>query len=216
MVSEAPRKLTQSGRPLGPRALKTRQRLLDVTEQLLAARSVLDISVVDIARTAETSPATFYHYFKDVEEAVLHLAEQAAGEMPALLELIDGEWRGEAGLETARRLVHGFMDHWRAHHAVLLVRNLAADKGDRRFQRIRREALGPLLDRLAARIDEAQDAGRVSPATHPQAAAAALASILESVSAHARELERREVGRDELVETSARILHQVITGEGAT
>jgi AcrR family transcriptional regulator len=209
------KQVAQKGRPLGPRALKTRQRLLDATAQLLTQRSVLDISVVEIARTAETSPATFYHYFKDVEEAVLRLAEQAAEEMPALLELIDADWRGAAGLEVARTVVNAFMDHWSAHHAVLLVRNLSADKGDRRFQKVRRDALAPVLDHLAARISEARDAGRVSRETHPYAAAAALASILESISAHARELERRDVSRDQLVETCARVLHQVITGEGA-
>ncbi len=208
------RRVAQTGRALGPRALRTRQRLLDATEQLLVERGVLDLSVVDIARTADTSPATFYHYFKDVEEAALHLAEQAAREMPALIELIDGSWDGAAGLDTARRVVNAFVDHWSAHHAVLLIRNLSADKGDRRFQRVRRDSLSPVLDRLAARIAEAQTAGRVSAALHPFAAAAALASMLESISAHTRELEQREVGREQLVETCARVIHQVMTGEG--
>ena len=61
----------------------------------------------------------------------------------------------------------------------------------------------------------AQEAGRVSPQMHPYAAAAALASILESISAHAHELEQRDVTRDELVETCARVLYQVITGRSA-
>jgi AcrR family transcriptional regulator len=217
MTSETAKKqVAQTGRPLGPRAMKTRQRLLDATEQLLVERGVLDISVVDIARTADTSPATFYHYFKDVEEAALELAQQAAGEMPALLDLIDGPWEGDAGLETARKVVNAFMDHWSAHHAVLLVRNLSADKGDRRFQRVRRETLSPVLDRLAARVSEAQRDGRVSEDSHPFAAAAALASMLESISAHTRELEQRDVGRAQLVETCARVLHQVVTGRTAS
>jgi len=209
------KQVAQTGRPLGPRALKTRQRLLDATAQLLVERSVLDISVIEIARKAETSPATFYHYFKDVDEAALMLAEQAADEMPGLLELIDRNWSGSEGLETARRVVNAFMEHWSAHHAVLLVRNLSADKGDRRFQAVRRAALAPVLEHLAARIGEAQRAGRVAPEIHPYAAAAALASILESISAHARELARRDVTREKLVETCARVLHQVITGGGA-
>ena len=208
-------KVAQTGRPLGPRALRTRQRLLDATAQLLVERSVLDIAVVEIARKAETSPATFYHYFRDVDDAVLALAEQAALEMPALVDLIDANWRGREGLETSRAVVRAFMAHWNAHHAVLLVRNLSAEKGDRRFQQVRRKALAPILDHLAARISEAQDAGRVSADTHPYAASAALASILESISAHARELQRRDVTREQLVETCARILHQVITGRAA-
>jgi AcrR family transcriptional regulator len=216
MASDTPgRQVAQTSRTLGPRALKTRQRLLDATAQLLVERSVLDISVVEIARTADTSPATFYHYFKDVEEAALQLAEQAAGEMPSLVEAIDGDWEGAPGLETARTVVRAFMDHWDAHHAVLLLRNLSADKGDRRFGRIRRDALSPILERLAERIAEGQAAGRVASQMHPFAAAAALASVLESISAHARELERRDVTREQLVETCARILHQVITGAGA-
>lgn len=209
------KRAAQTGRLLGPRALKTRQRLLDATAQLLAERSVLDIAVAEIARKAETSPATFYHYFKDVDEAALALAEQVAEEMPALVGLIDAPWRGAAGLETARRLVTAFMQHWRAHHAVLLIRNLSADKGDKRFQKVRRDALAPVLDHLAARISESQAAGRVSGESHPYAAAAALASILESISAHAVELQRNDVTHDELVETCARILHQVITGGSA-
>ena len=129
--------LDQSGRELGPRALQTRQRLLEATAVLLAQQSVRDLSVVDIARKAGTSPATFYQYFKDVTEATLRLAEQAADEMPAVVELIPGPREGEVGLERARALVDAFVRHWDAHRAVLLVRNLAADEGDRRFLRVR-------------------------------------------------------------------------------
>ena len=51
------RTLDQSGRALGPRALGTRQRLLDATARRREEKSVRDISVVDIARKANTSPA---------------------------------------------------------------------------------------------------------------------------------------------------------------
>ena len=208
----ASRDLAQTGRKLGPRALRTRQRLLEATAELLRDRSVLDISVVEIARKVETSPATFYHYFKDVEEAALFLAEQAAEEMPEVLSRLDGGWRGQKGLESARELVDAFMDHWDAHHAVLLVRNLSADKGDRRFQRVRRMALEPLLDHLAEHISQAQESGRVSPDLHPYAAAAAMGSVLERLSAHQRELGNRGIRREEVAETCARELFQVVTG----
>jgi len=208
--------VAQTGRKLGPRALRTRQRLLDAAAELLKERSVLDISVVEIARKAETSPGTFYHYFKDVEEAALRLAEQAADEMPAVLDLIDGSWRGQAGLDRAREIVNAFIEHWDAHHAVLLLRNLSADKGDVRFQRVRRAAIAPVLDRLAARIREAQEAGRVSPAIHSYLASAAMAAILESLGAHYRELRHFEASREELVETCARILYQTVTGRSAS
>ncbi len=205
----------QGGRVLGPRALQTRQRLLEAATALLAESSVRDIKVVDIARKVGTSPATFYQYFKDVEEAALCLARQAAEEMPAVVERIDGPWRGHKGLDNARAIVDTFVRHWDDHRAVLLLRNLAADEGDRRFQRVRREALTPVLERLAARIEESQRAGRIAHELSPYAAAAALAAILERLAAYHKELEYFGVTRAELVETCARILFQTVTGRSS-
>ena len=206
MANANKKTVDQSGRALGPRALSTRQRLLDATAELLEERSVRDVSVVEIARKANTSPATFYQYFKDVSEATLRLAERAAAEVPSVVEMIDGSWRGQKGLETARDIVEAFVRHWDAYRPVLLVRNLAADEGDRRFQKVRREALRPVLDGLAARIEESQ------ADLHPYAAAAALASILERLAAYHKELEPLGITRDDLVETCARILFQTVTG----
>ena len=205
----------QSGRTLGPRALETRQRLLDATVQLLDESSVRDISVVEIARKANTSPATFYQYFKDVGEATLRLAEHAVEEMPALIELIDASWRGQKGLDTARAIVRAFFDHWDAHRSVLLVRNLAADEGDRRFMQIRRRALSPVIEHIAKRISENQAQGRIAPEVHPAAAAAAMAAILERLAAYHREIEFFGAGREELIESCARIVYQTVTGRGA-
>ena len=202
----------QSGRALGPRALHTRQRLLEATVELLGQQSVRDLAVVEIARRAGTSPATFYQYFKDVGDATLRLAEQAAEEMPAVIELIDGPWDGDAGLATARAIADAFVSHWDAYRAVLLVRNLAADEGDRRFQKVRREALRPLLEHLARRIEASQEEGRIAREIHPYAGAAALGAILERLAAYHKELEVFGVTRGDLVETCARILHQTVTG----
>jgi AcrR family transcriptional regulator len=206
------RPVDQSGRTLGPRALRTRRRLLDATASLLGERSVRDISVVEIARSAGTSPATFYQYFEDVPEAALRLAEEAAGEMPALVAIIDGPWNGKQGLDTARALVDAFIRHWDAHKAVLRLRNLAAEEGDRRFQRVRRAALTPVLEHLARQVEGFQRAGKVSREVHPYAAAAALASILERLAAYHTELEYFGATREHLVETCARILLQSVTG----
>jgi hypothetical protein len=136
--------------------------------------------------------------------------------MPALLEIIDGSWRGRHGLDRARALVSAFIEHWDDHHAVLLMRNLAADNGDPRFQKVRRRALKPLLDHLAEVISQARDAGHISPSIHPHVAAAALAAILERLSAHYRELQTFQATRDELVETCARMVYQTITGRSAS
>ena len=66
------------GRVPGRRGRATRQRLLEQTADMLTAGSYRDLKVVDIARGAGTSPATFYQYFADVEAAILVLAEDLA------------------------------------------------------------------------------------------------------------------------------------------
>jgi len=202
----------QSGRPLGPRALSTRRRLLDATVALLDSSSVRDISVVEIARHAGTSPATFYQYFKDVGEATLRLAEEAADEVPAVVELIDGSWRGQKGMETSRAITDAFIRHWDGYRAVLLVRNLAADEGERSFQKVRRRALRPVLDSLARKIEECQPDAVAAGDVHAYAAAAALAALLERLAAYHKELEPIGVTREALVENCARIMYQTVTG----
>lgn len=56
------------GRVIGARAQATRRKLLDATAKLLTEQGILDLRVVDISREIGTSPATFYHYFNDVDE----------------------------------------------------------------------------------------------------------------------------------------------------
>lgn len=168
--------------------------------------------MVEIAREVGTSPATFYQYFRDVEDAVLALAAAASAEMPAIVSLIDCDWQGSGGLAQARRLVDAFILHWDAHQAVLRIRNLASDEGDARFLRVRSEAMKPVLDGLARQVAHFQKAGAIHADVHPHAAAAAMASILERLAAYHAELESIGVTRAELVETSARILHGTVTG----
>lgn len=212
MSLEAATLVDLSGRELGPRARSTRQKLLESTARQLEQQSLRELRVVDIARAVGTSPATFYQYFRDAEDAVLALAVQVTAEVPAILALIDGEWVGAAGLARARRIVDAFIQHWDRHQAVLRVRNLASDEGDVRFMRVRSEAMTPILEGLARQVERFQRAGSLHRDLNPHAAAAAMASILERLAAYHRELEGLGVTRHELVETSARILHRTVTG----
>ena len=68
------------GRVPGRRGLATRARLLEQTRELLYTTSYRDLKVVDIARGAGTSPATFYQYFPDAESALWALADELVGE----------------------------------------------------------------------------------------------------------------------------------------
>jgi AcrR family transcriptional regulator len=202
------------GRALGKRGALTRRRLLDATARLLESHGVRDLRVVDIARAVGTSPATFYQYFRDVEEAVLVVAEEVGEDIAPLGELLARPWDGADGLESARELVEEFMAYWDGHRAVLRTRNLAAQEGDRRFRDVRNESLRPLREGLAGKVEESQRAGRVGPEIAPMAAAAALAAMIERMAAFHADLEPYGVTRAALVETTARIIFQTVNGAG--
>jgi AcrR family transcriptional regulator len=211
--TKSDRLLDQNGRPLGRRAVDTRRRLLDATEALLGERSLRELRVIDIARRVETSPATFYQYFKDVKDVVLCLAQEATDEMPAVVDLICGSWEGDAGLDRARQIVTAFIRYWDAHFSILRVRNQSSDEGDPAFARVRSQAMTPVLEALASTIEAHQRGGMVHDDVSPHAAAAAMAAILERLAAYHRELELVGVTREDLVATSARILYATITGQ---
>lgn len=200
-----------SGRPLGQRAIKKRRQLMEATVDLLKQRSLRDLRVVDIARAVGTSPATFYQYFKDVEDVVLQLAEEATAKMPSLMVMFEGDWQGEAGLDKARKVMDAFIRYWDEHGAVLKVRNIAADEGDVRFLAIRSRATTPLLSAMEKIMD--QRAGKRGNAKfRALAAAVAMGAILDRLSAYHRELESIGLSREDIVETSAYILHQTLSG----
>ena len=195
------------GRALGKRGAATRARLLDATGQLLESNGLRDLRVVDIAREVGTSPATFYQYFRDVEEAVLALAEAVGEQATPLVELLEPRWSGEAGLERARQLVDGFLRYWDDHRAVLRTRNLAAQEGDQRFRDVRNASLRPITEGLSRKVAENQVKGLA-----PYAAAAALVAMMERMAAFHGDLEAYGATRADVVETTARIVFQTVTG----
>jgi len=203
-----------SGRPLGQRALKKRRQLMDATADLLKKHTLRELRVVDIARAVGTSPATFYQYFKDVEDVVLQLAEEATAKMPGLMLMLEGEWEGDEGLEKSRKIVNAFIQYWDEHGAVLRVRNVAADEGDTRFLAMRSQAMTPLLSAMTQKM-EARQKNLKRPVNEksmkPLAAAVAMGAILDRLSAYRKELESLGLSREDIVETSARILHQTLS-----
>ena len=116
---------TVDGRVAGRRGQATRQKLLDCLGEMLSTSPYRDVKVIDVARMAGTSPATFYQYFPDVEGAVLELAEEMAKEGAGLTDLVAGRsWVGKSGAAAAEELVDGFLAFWRKHDAILRVVDL--------------------------------------------------------------------------------------------
>ena len=213
MSADAESIVAIDGRRLGRRAQATRRRLLDATAELLTLKGVLDLTVVEIARQVGTSPASFYQYFQNVEEAVLALSEEVGEELAALVGFVEQSWSGRRGFDACRDLVRGFIEYWDHNRAVLRIRDLAAQEGDERFREVRNQSLSMITDRLTDKIAEAQRGGRVAAEVTPYAAASAMVAMMGRMAAYHRTLE--PMGRftsDDMVETVARIVYQTVTG----
>jgi AcrR family transcriptional regulator len=203
------------GRVPGRRGRATRHRLLSQTAEMLKTTSYRDLKVVDIARAAGTSPATFYQYFPEVESAILVLAEEMAHEGSALLSGLvrDGTWRGKAAYTSAVELVGGIVEFWELHRAVLRVVDLATDEGDPRFQQIRVRLLNELTNAFAEVVEQATKAGRHPADLDPMATAGVLVSMLAHVAAHRYGFEFWGIRTDDLERSMARIIYSTLTGQ---
>ncbi|MFF1722677.1 TetR family transcriptional regulator [Streptomyces sviceus] len=208
---------TVDGRVAGRRGQATRQKLLDCLSEMLSSSPYRDVKVIDVARKAGTSPATFYQYFPDVEGAVLEVAEQMATEGGQLTQLLDGRsWVGKAGWQTAQELVDGFLEFWRKNDAILRVVDLGAAEGDKRFYKIRMKILNSVNNSLADAVAELQSKGRVDKDVNPAAVAGSLVAMLAAVASHQKGFQSWGVKQAELKPNLALLVHLGVTGKKPT
>ena len=206
------------GRVIGERAIRTRRRILDATSALLREQGALDLKVIDVAREVGTSPATFYQYFGDVEEAILALATELVDEVEPISAQLEMDWSaddadGESGLENARRFVSAYMVFWDEHAPVLRIMLLRADERDEPFRELRREYNRPFMVHMAAKVRAAQAAGRITPSLDAEATAGAMLAALDRLPNYREMFEKRGTTREAMIETMARLLLSSLTGE---
>ncbi|MCZ7414818.1 MULTISPECIES: TetR family transcriptional regulator [unclassified Streptomyces] len=205
---------TVDGRVAGRRGQATRLKLLDCLSDMLSSSPYRDVKVIDVARKAGTSPATFYQYFPDVEGAVLELADSTAkegsGELNALV--ADRSWTGKAGAQTAEDLVDGFLTFWRRNEAILRVIDLAAAEGDKRFTRLRTKLLTSVVGSLTESIKEQQARKRVDPDVSAAALAGSLVTMMTGVAGHQKSFSTWGARQADLKPGLTLLVHLGVTG----
>jgi AcrR family transcriptional regulator len=208
---------TVDGRVAGRRGQATRQKLLECLGDMLSSSPYRDVKVIDVARKAGTSPATFYQYFPDVEGAVLEIAEQMATEGAGLTQLLEGRsWVGKAGWQTSQELVDGFLEFWRKNDAILRVVDLGAAEGDKRFYKIRMKILNSVNNSLTDTVKELQAKGKVDKDVSPAAMAGSLVAMLAAVASHQKGFQTWGVKQAELKPNLALLVHLGVTGKKPT
>ncbi|GHH68905.1 TetR family transcriptional regulator [Streptomyces sulfonofaciens] len=186
---------------------------MDCLGEMLRTSPYRDVKVIDVARKAGTSPATFYQYFPDVEGAVLEIAQQLAAEGAGLTDLVAGRsWAGKSGWQTAQELVDGFLDFWRRNDAILRVIDLGAAEGDKRFARIRMRILNSIFNSLVESVKDLQARGRVDRDVSAPAVAGSLVTMLAAVASHQKNLQGWGVKQAEIKPNLALLVHLGVTG----
>lgn len=206
--------LAADGRVIGSRALATRRKLLDATAKLLKEQGILELRVVDITREVGSSPATFYQYFNDADAAILALAEEATEDEKPLVDFLRPAWTKKDGLERAGAFVDAYMAYWDSHAAVLRVRNLKAEEGEKRFRAVRTEANLLIMDALQGMIRDGVASGRLPQSLDPLATSAALVAMIERLLAFQSEMAKRGASRQQIRDTLATLLSQTLTSRG--
>ncbi len=202
------------GRVPGRRGMATRERLLEHTSALLATTTYRDLKVVDIAREAGVSPATFYQYFPDAESAVLALADRLIGEGGERLTrpFRNATWEGRSAYETCEDLAAAFLEFWAEHSSLMAVIDLAALEGDQRFRDSRTHLLSKFTLLAEQVISDQQQLGFAPADLNPMATAVVLVSMLAHVAAHQYGIGGAGVRTDDLRVAMARQIYTGVTG----
>jgi AcrR family transcriptional regulator len=205
---------TVDGRVAGRRGQATRQKLLDCLREMLATSPYRDVKVIDVARMAGTSPATFYQYFPDVEGAVLEIADEMAKDGAGLKDLVaEKSWVGKAGYQTAEELVDGFLSFWRDNEAILRVVTLGAAEGDKRFFKIRMKILNAVTNSLTDSLKAMQASGKADKSVSAPAVAGSLVAMLAAVAEHQKGFDSWGVKGKELTPNLALLVYLGMTGK---
>lgn len=171
------------GQKIGSKGERTRAAIIAATVILLESRGLRDVSVVEVAREAGVSPASFYVYFRGVPEVVLAALQSASQTSPELEDLLARDWHEGDAAASASRFVEAYTSLWNANATIFRVRNLAAEEGDERFYVARMQAAQPMMAGISAAIGRAQARGRVPAQLEPRACAGTMLMMLERLAA---------------------------------
>jgi AcrR family transcriptional regulator len=185
---------------------------MNATARLLAEHAFADIRITDIARAAEIAQPNFYTYFDGIEDVIFALATEISAD--SLGVHLEPDWSGDGGLKHARLFVEAAFKFWRKHREIFTIVNVLADKRHGAFAAVRVAQMRKIYKSLEAKVRQAQAAGRVSSAIAPRLAGYECVTVIGSVSQRYELLRASGFSHQQLVETTARLLHTIATGGG--
>jgi Tetracyclin repressor-like, C-terminal domain len=140
-----------------------------------------------------------------VSSAALAAAESVEQITPEIETLLALPWARAEGQDRAVALLEAYVNFSSKHHAILRIRNLSADEGDKRFEEVRHRAVSRIHKLLESRI-AALDGG-----LDPSAGASAILALMERISSIARLPLRRHHSRKSLIVAAAFLIANAMT-----
>jgi TetR/AcrR family transcriptional regulator, ethionamide resistance regulator len=200
-----------TGRPArGRRRRRTpevaEREIVSAAEALLRERPFRELTVDEVMRRTELSRPSFYVYFRDRHDLVLHVFEHVGSELTTLSERWLRDKRAEPAL--ARDALNDLVDVYAEHGPVLrALADAAAD--DPGVEKAYRELVQGFVDATARRIELDVAAGRVLP-LDPAETAKALVWMTErylNLSLGREPVTARDVAAETLATIWARVLY---------
>lgn len=204
--------IATDGRVIGERAARTRARLLEATAESLRTQGALEVKVADVVRIVGTSPATFYQYFSDVEDAIYALATDLVPAVAPISNQLAEAWNADDALEKARLFVNNYINFWDRYGSVLRLMLLRADERDERFRQVRRDYNAPFMTNMSNKVRDGIADGRLPADLDAQTVAGAMLAALDRLPNYREVFEKRGTTRQAMTETMARLLVTSLTG----
>jgi AcrR family transcriptional regulator len=155
----------QDGRetPVGPRAMRTRARLLEVAAKLFAERGYMNTSLNDLAQEAGVSLPTIYQYFADRNDIVATLAaDHALG----MLQAGADDWDPTAGRLGLRRAIAALVTLYAESSPFFSIWEVASHVDDR-LAALRRDFEGQFREGFARKMRKGMELGYIRSRLDP-------------------------------------------------
>ncbi len=144
----------QLGQQMGRKGQITRRRIVEKTRAVLATTPLSELNSTEVAREAGVSVATFYTYYKDMDDLLLDCVKDVLAESDSIFEALEDSWK-QADLPVhVARFVEHYMAYWDRYRYELRILCIESDRGKPQFIQLRVDLSNRIIEALGAQFKQ--------------------------------------------------------------
>ena len=163
-----------------------------------------------IAAQAGCASATFYVYFRDVQDILYALSEAATEEMLVAFSRLDVFKTNDRIAIDSEVFLRMMADEWTRHGAILHYRMMEADRGNPKFSRLRERWAGIVLERFADLLSQAAPTDTTLERSDFYAEGIVLFASIERLAAAAQRDPKLPISPEKMRNAQARVLARMM------